>query len=295
MTIDICTSTPAAGGIGSAQMARLVTTNPVYNPPAGIGYSLPEGPSGDLIPIFPGVDTGDQLYGIVDAAYRKLMSVGEGFDPLLEPGDSRTPKVWTVRSSCPSIEHSRQWSVQSADTVKDSTRAPQHVAVSRPVDSYGMRAVAALGLATFLHAAMPVAVHMDAPSSKLHEETLVLTAEAATIAALGGRRIWREIEKFQKQNERVRAIAIVRQLMLAIVAAHSSHRELPPLEPSRSEDGAFMVEWRFPDRRLGVAFEAAFDESGWYLVDLRPGHELQACGSLEDMDVEKLVHTIARA
>jgi hypothetical protein len=62
---------------------------------------------------------------------------------------------------------------------------------------------------------------------------------------------------------------------------------LPPLHASYIEDdGAFLIEWMFEDRRLGFSFEADPSESGWFYVT-KDGNGNS--GNLKDMDLPALV------
>jgi hypothetical protein len=64
---------------------------------------------------------------------------------------------------------------------------------------------------------------------------------------------------------------------------------IPPLYPSRGEDGSLLFEWVFPDLRIGFSIEQSRKESNWFLVSNTSLGEAGASGYLENVDMRKII------
>jgi len=65
--------------------------------------------------------------------------------------------------------------------------------------------------------------------------------------------------------------------------------QLPPFVLSRLDDGAALVEWPLPGRRLGFVFHAEKVDSGWFFVSDADWGNIMASGALDDAQMEQLV------
>lgn len=57
----------------------------------------------------------------------------------------------------------------------------------------------------------------------------------------------------------------------------------PPLQPHFEEDGSVLLEWTFPDFRIGFNIEPNPDDSGWHLVTNKKLGDKTESGQLVDM------------
>ncbi len=63
----------------------------------------------------------------------------------------------------------------------------------------------------------------------------------------------------------------------------------PDLHLAEADDGALLVEWVFADRRLGFSFEKQPEESGWYFVLSNGSSERYEAGTLDQVEMRRLV------
>lgn len=64
---------------------------------------------------------------------------------------------------------------------------------------------------------------------------------------------------------------------------------LPPLGLAELDDGSVLLEWTFKDRRLGFTFETDPNDSGWYYVFSRGRSEHYESGTMDQLEIERLV------
>jgi len=60
--------------------------------------------------------------------------------------------------------------------------------------------------------------------------------------------------------------------------------EIPPLHAHIDEDGSALVEWVFPEFRVGFNLEPNPADSGWHLVSNKRLQDLTASGQLANME-----------
>ena len=63
---------------------------------------------------------------------------------------------------------------------------------------------------------------------------------------------------------------------------------LPPLQAFNVEDGSILMEWIFPDFRVGFTVEPILAESSWYLVSNERLGEINASGFVFNTDASKM-------
>ncbi len=66
-------------------------------------------------------------------------------------------------------------------------------------------------------------------------------------------------------------------------------RNLPSLRLASLEDASYLLEWIFEDRRLGFSFETNPKESGWYYVFSNGSSEHYESGTMDQLEVNRLV------
>jgi hypothetical protein len=65
--------------------------------------------------------------------------------------------------------------------------------------------------------------------------------------------------------------------------------KLPPLRLAALEDSSYLLEWTFKDRRLGFSFESDPKDSGWYYVYSRGSSELYESGTMDQLELRRLI------
>jgi AbrB family looped-hinge helix DNA binding protein len=80
-------------------------------------------------------------------------------------------------------------------------------------------------------------------------------------------------------------------LFEAFVRAVDEHDvgDAPKLRLTEADDGALLVEWTLPDRRLGFSIERQPEESGWYFVLSSDTSGLYEAGTMDQLEMERLV------
>jgi hypothetical protein len=103
---------------------------------------------------------------------------------------------------------------------------------------------------------------------------------------------WDEIDNSRNHNLAYNA----RQLLVMIEEMVSSFKKLkfelghlPPLHAFNVDDGSILIEWIFKDFRVGFNMEEKPEESGWYLVTTKNLGEISACGSISNVEINKIL------
>lgn len=65
--------------------------------------------------------------------------------------------------------------------------------------------------------------------------------------------------------------------------------EAPPLSAVALDDGSVLLEWTFPDRRLGFTLEPEAEASGWYFVFSNGSSERYEAGTMDQLEMPRLV------
>lgn len=63
----------------------------------------------------------------------------------------------------------------------------------------------------------------------------------------------------------------------------------PPLRADLHDDGSVLIEWTFTDRRFGLSFEEEEGESGWYFVFSREPSTRYEAGTMDQLDMPRMV------
>ena len=108
-----------------------------------------------------------------------------------------------------------------------------------------------------------------------------------------GSRIWREIRRVRDPARRRAAARILARLLAGLAEFSSTGVKLPNIHTRWNDDDESLVtEVRLDMRRLGIAFEREQGDSGWYIVDIRPGRERRDSGALDHIDVSRLLRAV---
>jgi hypothetical protein len=76
---------------------------------------------------------------------------------------------------------------------------------------------------------------------------------------------------------------------LAMSMPKDKSTTLPPLRLAPLEDSSYLLEWTFEDRRLGFSFEANPKDSGWYYVYSNDSSERYESGTMDQLEVSRLI------
>jgi hypothetical protein len=81
-----------------------------------------------------------------------------------------------------------------------------------------------------------------------------------------------------KQTEKL--LSILGQMMQAIKKERPELSDIPRLHAHIDEDESVLIEWIFPDFRVGFNIEPDPEDSGWHLVSNKKVGEITASGQL---------------
>ena len=81
---------------------------------------------------------------------------------------------------------------------------------------------------------------------------------------------------------------------LADAAWQANVEPTTPLRASVLDNGTLLIEWTLPDRRLGFSFESNPEESGWYFVFSKGSSERYEAGSMDQLDVPRLLRLMTK-
>jgi hypothetical protein len=86
-----------------------------------------------------------------------------------------------------------------------------------------------------------------------------------------------------------RKLSIIQEMIVTFQRLQFDLGHLPPLQAFNLEDRSILIEWAFPNFRIGFTIETNHEESGWYLVSNRNLGEISASGYTLGMDIKALV------
>lgn len=90
-------------------------------------------------------------------------------------------------------------------------------------------------------------------------------------------------------KEARKLITIIQEMVSSFQEVGLDLCYLPPLHAFNVEDGSVLIEWIFPDFRIGFTVESDPEESGWYLVSDKKLGEISASGYISNMNIERLI------
>jgi hypothetical protein len=92
-----------------------------------------------------------------------------------------------------------------------------------------------------------------------------------------------------KERQLLTSIDVIVSELLDRINALTVGSGLPPLRTFRPEDGSVLMEWIFPDFRIGFSIDPVEEDSSWYLVSNSKLGNIMRDGYLSDVDIPKLV------
>lgn len=101
--------------------------------------------------------------------------------------------------------------------------------------------------------------------------------------------IVRQIENKQIAKEARKLLLNVQDVVNSFQQFGIDLSHLPPLQAFLPDDGSVLIEWIFPDFRIGFSIEPISEDSGWYLVSSKKLGEISASGYVSGIDVKNLV------
>jgi hypothetical protein len=84
-------------------------------------------------------------------------------------------------------------------------------------------------------------------------------------------------------------ISNIIELSLNLQRLNIDTSSIAPLHASNLEDGSLLIEWIFPNYRIGFAIESNSRDSSWYLVSTNELVDSNASGSLSDIDKKEFL------
>ena len=115
----------------------------------------------------------------------------------------------------------------------------------------------------------------ESKTSRLHRELNIVKRARSVIPQI-------ENEEVAKQ---VRKLLLIINVVVNIVEQEVGLdlNNISPLRAHVEEDGSVLIEWIFPDFRIGFNIEPNPDDSGWHLVSSKKLGDAIASGLLTDM------------
>lgn len=103
------------------------------------------------------------------------------------------------------------------------------------------------------------------------------------------RRCLRRIDDCELRQRAQGVLDTIQQAMRTLTQYLLESRHLPPWQVSLVDDGSVLIEWAFPDLRLGFSVEPNPKDSSWYLVSTRALGGISASGYLSPGNLGHLI------
>jgi len=122
---------------------------------------------------------------------------------------------------------------------------------------------------------------------KLYQHYSIIPEESSVVGSA-----WNTVnicEVIETVAEAKNVLSTIYQMIFTFKQFNFDIGYLPPLKAFNLEDGSVLIEWIYPDFRVGFSIEENKKESGWYLVSNKKLGEISASGFLESIDINRLV------
>jgi hypothetical protein len=106
-----------------------------------------------------------------------------------------------------------------------------------------------------------------------------------TIAAI------QQVKNRNVQSSAIRFLTISKDVLVFLYRNNYDSSHLPPLYATQIEDGSLLIDWIFPNFRIGFSFEEDPSNNGWYIVTDKKLEEYTGSGYLTN---ENFKDTILR-
>jgi hypothetical protein len=96
------------------------------------------------------------------------------------------------------------------------------------------------------------------------------------------------------KDQSIRLLATIQKVIESLQRQGVELFHLPPLRAVSPEDDSMLIEWIFPDFRVGFSIERDESDSSWYLVSNRRLEDESGSGNLSRGNLEKIVVSLLR-
>ncbi len=91
------------------------------------------------------------------------------------------------------------------------------------------------------------------------------------------------------RDQAVKLLFLFRDLFKSFQAASVDTSRLPPLQAAIVEDGSILIEWIFPDFRMGFNIEQDTKNNSWFLVSSKKLDEFSSSGYLSTRNLRSTI------
>lgn len=118
------------------------------------------------------------------------------------------------------------------------------------------------------------------------------TADGVSIFALSGEAnpvqqagaIVSHIENPSAARQVSRLLSTIQKLIRLVQEQGVYVDQIPPLHASKTDDGSVVLEWIFPEFRVGFNIEPSAQDSGWHLVSSKKLGDIAVSGPLSSLE-----------
>ena len=100
---------------------------------------------------------------------------------------------------------------------------------------------------------------------------------------------WNTLHETQNQDVAERSRTLLSMVLETITSFQHfgfNMDYLPPVRAFNVDDGSVLIEWIFPDFRIGFSIETSREDSGWYLVSNKKLGEIGASGYMPSIEMK---------
>ena len=112
-------------------------------------------------------------------------------------------------------------------------------------------------------------------------DTFRLRGESNTVKQ--ARKIIPQIENPCVAKQLDSLLSFVNKIVSTLMQLEEDLNLIPPLHPHVEEDGSVLLQWVFPDFRIGFNIEPNPNDSGWHLVANKKLGDITASGQLTNI------------
>jgi hypothetical protein len=112
-------------------------------------------------------------------------------------------------------------------------------------------------------------------------DTIRLSGESDPVKQ--ARKIIPQIENPCVAKQLDNLLSFVNKIVSTLMKSEEDLKLIPPIHPHVEEDGSVLLQWIFPDFRVGFNIEPNPNDSGWHLVANKRLGDITASGQLTNM------------
>jgi hypothetical protein len=117
----------------------------------------------------------------------------------------------------------------------------------------------------------------------MHGQTLSFTLYGEPDPVRPARQVMLQIQNSRVREQVDELLSTLRNMLGVIQQVRGDLGHIPPLHASPGDGESVLVEWVFPDFRVGFNIEPNAEDSGWHLVSNKNLDELTASGYLRNV------------